>query len=274
VKRIFFILGCIFLLSLGGWSTDEPAPVANKLPPMLKDVGIDAKGGAALPLDLAFRDETGKDVHLAEFFGSKPVILTLVYYRCPSLCTMVLNDLTRQMNAMSESCGKDFDVVTISFDPRETPELAREKKRQYLRAYRRPTAEAGWHFLTGNGDSIKRITDAIGFRYTWDPKQQQFIHASGIVIVTKDGKLGRYFYGVEYSAKDIRLALLDADGGKSTSPARAVMFYCFIYDATTGKYSLAVMRLLRVAGVMTLLAIAGFAFVNLRKDRKQASAVT
>jgi len=252
----------------GGWVRDESPSGGANLPPMLKDVGIDQKLGAQLPLDTHFRDEAGNDITLRKCFRGRPVILTLVYYKCPALCTLVLNDLTRAMNALSETCGKDFDIVTISFNPDETPDLARDKKKQYLRAYRRPTAEQAWHFLTGSRESIKTVTDAVGFRYVYDEKQQQYIHASGLVVASPDGRLSRYFYGVEYAPKDLRLAMIDAAGGKTGSPTAKILMYCFQYDATTGRYSLAIMRLLRVAAALTILTLGTFMFVMLRRDRK------
>jgi protein SCO1 len=258
----------ILLIAAGGWVRDESSPPVQAVPPILKDVGIDQKLGAQLPLDTHFRDESGNDITLRDCFRGRPVILTLVYYKCPALCTLVLNDLTRAMNALSETCGKDFDIVTISFNPDETPDLASDKKRQYLRAYRRPSAEQNWHFLTGSPGSIKTITQAVGFRYVYDAKQQQYIHASGLVVASPGGKLSRYFYGVEYAPKDLRLALIDANAGKTSSPTATILFYCFKYDATTGRYSLAIMRLLRIFAAVTILMLGTFMLVMFRRDRK------
>ncbi|HEX8523957.1 MAG TPA: SCO family protein [Tepidisphaeraceae bacterium] len=269
MKRLLLLLVTLSLLSFGGWSSDQLAPPAAGAPAMLKDVGIDARPGESLPLDLVFRDETGKDVRLGEYFHQRPVILTLVYYKCPMLCTLVLNELTRTMNVMSESAGKDFDVVTVSFDPKETAELATAKKTEYLRTYRRPTAAAGWHFLTGDETQIRALTQAVGFRYTFDTKTQQYVHASGVVVVTPDGKLGRYFYGVQYAANDLRLALIDARSGKSSSPVGKVLYYCFQYDPTTGKYSLAVMRLVQFGFVCTVACLTIFTIVSIRRSGRR-----
>ena len=241
-------------------------------PPILRDVGIDHHEGAAIPFDLPFVDEAGQPVRLAQYFGKRPIILALVYYRCPMLCTMVLNDVTRTMNSLSESAGKDFDVLTISFDPKETPELAAAKRTQYLRAYRRAGSEQGWHFLTGDGPAIARLTTAVGFRYAWDPKFQQWAHASGIVILTPDGRISRYFYGIDYAPSDVRIALAEAGASKisPSAPAQALL-YCFHYDPATGRYSLAILKLLQVLGVVTLLLIGASVFLAVRRDRRRVS---
>jgi len=277
MRKWLVILVFASLLATGGWNGDPAqtsvAP-ASKLPPMLRDVGIEQRVGEQLPLDVVLRDETGKDVKLGDYFGKRPVILTLVYYKCPTLCTLVLNDLARTMNVLSESAGKDFDVVTVSFSPAETAELANAKKRGYLRAYRRPTAEAGWHFLTGDEASIKKLTEAAGFKYVWDPKQQQFIHASGLMVATPGGKLARYFFGVEYSARDLKLALNEASEGKTRSVASKALAYCFIYDESAGRYSLAIMRLLRVAAGMMVVGLGVFGVVMVRRERRTEKAAT
>lgn len=241
------------------------------MPGVLKDVGIDQKLNAQLPLDLHFRDEAGGDVQLRGFFGKRPVILTLVYYKCPGLCTLVLNDLTRAMKVMKQSAGENFDVVTVSFDARETPDLAAEKKHHYLQDYHRPNAAAGWHFLTGDEASIKQLTSTVGFRYAFDPKSDQYAHAGGIVVLTPTGKISRYFFGIDYSAKDLGNALVDASAETigASAPAKTIL-YCFQYDPTTGKYSLIVTRALRVGAVATMLALFGFVFIMLRRDRQAA----
>jgi len=263
----------VAMLMNGGWSQDAAVAPSNAVPAMLKDVGIDQKLDAQLPLELGFRDEAGRDVRLGDYFNhGRPVILTLVYYNCPSLCTMVLNDLTRAMNVLSETAGKDFDVVTVSFNPDETAELASAKKRQYLNAYRRAGAEAGWHFLTGNAASIKALTDAVGFRYAFDAKTQQYVHASGIMVTTPGGKLARYFYGLEYSPRDLRLAFIDAQQGKSAASAK-VLFYCFQYDPVAGRYSLAVVRLLRVAAGVTIVGVGSLLLMMSRKGRARTTGV-
>jgi protein SCO1/2 len=236
---------------------------------MLQKVGIDQNLGAPLPLDLIFHDEDAKQVRLANYFNKRPVILVLVYYECPMLCTMVLNDLLRSMRSMSETAGKDFDIVTVSFDPRDTPDLAKSKKKTYLAQYNRPGAESGWHFLTGDQASINSLTQSVGFHYTWDPKNQVFAHASGIMVATPQGTLSRYFFGIDYAPKDLRLALAQASDGKTAGLANAVLLYCFAYDPSTGKYSLAIIRLLKGAGVATLLLLGSFIGLNLLRERRR-----
>ncbi len=240
------------------------------LPPALRNVGIDQKLNEQAPLDIPFRDEAGKTVQLRQYFGRQPVILALVYYDCPMLCTLVLNGLVRSLRAISLNPDQHFQIVTVSFDPRETPALAMAKKQQYIKSYRRPGAEQGWHFLTGEQASIERLTKAVGFRYSFDPKSQQFAHASGIMVLTPEGRLARYFYGLEYSARDLRLALIEASANKIGTPADQVLLFCFHYDPATAKYSLAIMNALRAAGAATALALGGFMFVMFRRDRRRS----
>ena len=239
-------------------------------PPFLKDVGIDQKLNEQLPLDLPFRDESGKDVRLGALVRDRPVILMPVYYECPMLCTMSLNELTRVMKVMQYDVGDQFDVVTVSFDPREGPELARAKKASYVKQYGRAGAERGWHFLTGDAQPIKQLTDAIGFRYTWDEPTKQFAHASGFMILTPQGKLARYFFGHDYSASDLRLSLVEASQGKIGSVTDALILYCFHYDPAKGKYSLAIMNVLRALGVLTLLLLGGFIVRSVMHERRVA----
>jgi protein SCO1/2 len=239
-------------------------------PPFLKDVGIDQKLNEQLPLDLRFRDESGKDVRLGALVRDRPVILMPVYYECPMLCTMSLNELTRVMKVMQYDVGDQFDVVTVSFDPREGPELARAKKASYVKQYGRAGAERGWHFLTGDAQPIKQLTDAIGFRYTWDEPTKQFAHASGFMILTPQGKLARYFFGHDYSASDLRLSLVEASQGKIGSVTDALILYCFHYDPAKGKYSLAIMNVLRALGVLTLLLLGGFIVRSVMHERRVA----
>jgi protein SCO1/2 len=233
------------------------AQTAN--PPVLNDVGIDQHLDAQVPPDLTFKDENGATVQLGQYFtGKRPIILTLVYYKCPMLCTMVLNDLNRVMGAMPMKLGEQFDIVTVSFDPTETPELAAGKKAAYVHSFASPHAKEGWHFLTGDADSIKKLTQTVGFRYVWDDKWKQYAHASGIMVLTPDGKISKYFYGVEYSAQDLRLALTEASNGKVGSLADVTLLYCFHYDPTTGKYSLIVTRVVQLGAVLTIGTIGAF----------------
>ena len=249
-----------------------PSPAvgrANVKQPILNDVGIDQRLDVQVPPDLVFTDEAGREVRLGDYFGKRPMILTLVYYECPMLCTMVLNDVTRAMNSMKMSCGEQFDIVTVSFNPREAPALAAAKKQQYLRAYQRPAAAQGWHFLTGTQPMIERLTRAVGFRYVWDAKHQQYAHASGIIILTPEGKTARYFFGIDYAPSDLELSLDEASAGKVTSVGDQILLYCFHYDPTTGRYSLMITRLLQIFGALTVFALVGYMLLNFVRDRRR-----
>ncbi len=239
------------------------------LPADLQKVGIDQRLNEQVPLDLMFRDEAGKEVWLGDYFsGTKPVILSLVFYECPMLCNQVLNGLVGGLKAVPLNVGNDFNVVTVSFDPRETSELAARKKEIYMRQYKRAGASAGWHFLTGNEASIKQLTDAVGFRYTYDAASNQFAHASGIMILTPQGKISRYFYGIEYAPKDIRLGLVEASGGKIGSPVDKILLYCYHYDPATGKYAW-VMNVYRLGGAITVVCMIALFFVLRRRNLKR-----
>jgi protein SCO1/2 len=236
----------------------EAGSVSTGLPSALKSVGIDQKLNEQVPLEAVFKDEQGREVRLGDFFKGKPVVLSLVYYSCPMLCNQVLNGMLGSFRHVTFNAGEQFEVVTVSFDSRETPELAAAKKQTYVKAYNRPSGNAGWHFLTGDEANIKRLTDAVGFRYTWDEQTKQFAHASGIMVVTADGRLARYFYGIEYSPKDLRLGLVEASQNQIGSPVDSLMLYCYHYDPATGKYGAAVMNIVKVAGVVTIALIIGF----------------
>jgi len=222
-----------------------------------------------LPLDLTFRDETGKTVQLREYFGEKPVILALVYYDCPMLCTLVLNGVLRSLRTLSFTVGHEFNVVTVSFNSKDTPTLAAAKKETYLQGYARRGAEAGWHFLTGEEEAIQRLTHTIGFRYTYDPQSGQYAHASGIIVLTPQGKIARYFYGIEYAPRDLRLGLVEASANTIGSPVDQILLFCYHYDPQTGKYGLIIMNALRLAGVATVLSVGTFMLVMFRRDRRQ-----
>jgi protein SCO1 len=222
-------------------------------PELLKEVGVDQQLNHSIPLDLLFRDEHGKTVSLGEYFHRRPVILTLVYYNCPLLCTQVLNGLDRSLEQIPMSIGKDFDVVTVSIDPTDQPSLAEAKQAVYVGMYNRPGAAEGWHFLTGEEAEIKQLAQAVGFRYAYDPDSKQYAHASAIMLLTSDGRLSRYFYGVRYPSRDMRLGLIDASGGKIGSPADEVLLFCYHYDPHTGKYGLIISRVLQLSGLATLL---------------------
>ena len=221
-------------------------------PDLLKQVRIDQKLDGQIPLDLTFHDEHGKTVQLAQYFGSKPMILTLVYYSCPMLCTQVLNGLDRSLENIPPTIGKDFSVVTVSIDPTEKPVLAETKQELYTGMYERPGAAKGWHFLTGDEPQIKQLADAVGFHYAYDPDSKQFAHAAAIMILTPQGRISRYFYGVTYPERDMRLALMDASSGKVGSPIDAALLYCYHYDAHTGKYGLLISHLIQLSGALTV----------------------
>lgn len=236
------------------------------------DVAFDQKLGDPVPPDLTFRDESGASVRLGDLLGGeKPVILTLVYYRCPMLCNQVLNGVVRSLLPVKLDMGRDFDVLTVSIDPTETPDLARAKKAGYVRRYGRPGAAAGWHFLTGDAGPIRRLADAVGFRYRYDPRSGQFAHAAGICMLTPGGRVARYFYGVNYPARDLQLGLVEASGETIGSPIDQVLLYCFHYDPATGKYNFAIMGLIRVLGTATALALGSFMLVMFRRDRLRAA---
>ena len=240
---------------------------ASTPPPMLRNVGIEQNLNAQLPLDLIFADEAGQPVALREYFSGKPVVLAFVYYECPMLCTQILNGLLESVRVLKFDMGKEYEIVTVSFDPGEKPKLAAEKKKVYLQQYDRAGAELGWHFLTGDSTSIKALTQAAGFHYRYDPATDQFAHASGILVMTPPGKISKYFYGVEYSPRDLRLALVEAAENKIGSAVDQLLLYCFHYDPLTGKYSFVVINALRVAGVATVASLATFMLIMFRRDR-------
>jgi protein SCO1/2 len=228
---------------------DAPAPG-------LPDVGIDQRLNESVPPELLFLDESGKAVRLGDYFDSKPVILVLAYYRCPMLCTQVINGLVESLRGIPFDAGKQFQVVVVSFDPREQPELAAAKKASYVESYGRPGAENGWHFLTGEEEPIRQLTRAVGFRYAYDPKQDQFAHASGLVILTPQGKIAHYFYGIDFSPRDLRLALVESSEGKVGSAVDRVLLLCFHYDPATGKYAATAMAFVRLGGLLVVVILA------------------
>jgi protein SCO1 len=249
---------CFFTLTaraLAQLPAPQIGPTSNQLPQALRDVGMDQRLNEQVPLDTVFRDEQGQSVRLGDYFDSKAVILSLVYYDCPMLCTQVLNGLVSSIGVLSFDVGNQFDVVTVSFDPHDTPELATAKKRSYLQRYRRPGAAQGWHFLTGDQSSIKALTSAIGFRYGFDPASGQFAHASGIMVITPQGRISRYFYGIEYAPKDLRLGLVEASENRIGSPVDQILLFCYHYDPATGKYSTAVLNIVKLGAALTLLGL-------------------
>jgi protein SCO1/2 len=235
-------------------------------PELLKDVGIDQKLNESIPLGLTFNDENGKPVELRQYFGSKPVILSLVYYNCPMLCTQVLNGLDRSLKNISLDLGKDYAVLTVSIDPTERPVLASAKQQLYTGMYGRAGAAQGWHFLTGSEPQIKQLANAVGFRYAYDPDSKQFAHASAIMVLTPEGRISRYFYGITYPSRDLRLGLVDASAGKIGSPVDAILLFCYHYDPGTGKYGLVISRVIQIAGGLTILVVGGLIFVLARRE--------
>lgn len=260
--RAFLVL-CLCMAPLAGTGYAQNTPAL-----VIEQVRFDQKLEARVPLDLVFRDEAGRGVRLGDYFGRKPVVLSLVYYDCPMLCTLILNGLVKSLRTVNLDVGTDFEVVTLSFDPREGPALAAEKKAGYVRQYTRAGGEAGWHFLTGDEPAIRQLTEAVGFHYTFDTQTGQFAHASGIVVLTPEGKISKYLYGIEYAPRDLRLSLVEASAGRIGTLSDKVLLYCFHYDPTTGKYGLAIMRITRVAGLLTVALIVGFVAVMLRRERR------
>lgn len=268
VRLVLFLLVALSLLAGAAAGARGQGLNASNQPDILKRIGIDQKLGGQLPLKLQFFDETGAAVPLQQYFGEKPAILALIYYNCPMLCNLVLNELNRSLKLLPFDVGKEFNVIAVSFDPRETPTLAAAKKKNYVKDYNRPGTDSGWHFLTGDSLAIKQLTEAVGFRYAFDPVSQQYAHAGGLMIVTPEGKLARYFYGVDYPSRDLRLSLIEASQNKIGSPVDQLLLYCFHYDPRTGKYGLMIMNILRLAGVTTVVLLASFVLVMLWRDRR------
>ena len=257
---------CLTSAALAQGMMGGPRGTAAPPPTILKQVGIEQRLDAQLPLELAFRDESGREVGLSEFFGHRPVVLSLVYYNCPMLCGEVLNGMASVFSVLKFDIGKDFDVITVSFDPRETPDLARGKKRIFMERYGRPGAEQGWHFLTGSKESIDALTRATGFNYAWDEQSQQFAHAAAIMVATPSGKISKYFYGVEYAPKDLRFGLIQASENRIGTVVDQVLLYCYHYDPRTGKYGAIISHVMQLAGVATILILGGLLIVMFRSE--------
>jgi protein SCO1/2 len=252
----------------------QELPGANptSLPGPLQRVGIDQRLGERVPLDLPLRDERGRAVTMAELMQGRPAILALVYYGCPMLCGEVLNGLTTMLRAQPLALGQDFEIVTVSFDPREQPSLAAKKKEAYLRALRRPGAERGWHFLTGAEREVTRLRDAVGFRAEWDQASEQWAHAAGVFILTPEGRISRVIFGIDYAPRDVKLALVEAARGEIGTLADRVMLFCFDWDPTTGRYTMTVLAVLRIAGAITVLVLAAWIFLGVRRGRMRVRA--
>jgi protein SCO1/2 len=258
--------------SVQAWSQAAPKVqpgdvVPNQKPSILDQVGIDQRLDQQVPLNLVFNDETGQAIELKQYFGAKPVILILVYYQCPMLCTQVLSGFTGAMNGIVRfNIGREFNVVTLSIDPRDKAEDAAAAKKRYLQRYRRAGAEQGWHFLTGKKDQIDALAQAVGFRYAWDPEVEQYAHASGIMLLTPAGRVAQYYYGIEYAPRDIQLGLVEASKGKIGNVADQVLLYCFHYDPRQGRYGAAIFNILRISALATMLALGGFMLIMFRRD--------
>jgi protein SCO1 len=265
------------LLAVAGGLALQARPVAAQLsdpmqsigvrPDLLKDVGIDQKLNQQVPLDLTFRDETGKTVQLSQYFGQKPVLLSLVYFNCPMLCTQVLNGMEASMKGLPMDAGNEFNAISVSIDPSDKPVLAAVKQQMYVGMYGRPSGAQGWHFLTGDEDQIKKLADAVGFRYAYDPDSKQFAHASAIMVLTPDGKLSKYFYGIQYSPRDLRLGLVEASARKIGTPVDSMLLFCYHYDPHTGKYGLLISRLIQIGGLLTVLGIGATMLILFRRER-------
>jgi protein SCO1/2 len=249
-------------------------PAAQNMPSVLQNVGFEPQLNAHLPLDLAFRDETGRNVQLREYFTQKPVLLALVYYGCPMLCNQTEQGVVGAVRMLSFNPGRDYEVVFVSFDPRESPDMAAQKKESAMTHFRRPETASGWHFLTGSKESIDALTKGANFRYSFDKKSNLFAHAAGIMLLTPDGRISRYFYGVEYPARDVRLGLVDASAGKIGTPVDRALLFCYQYDPTTARYSASILKIIRLGGVLTILGLVAGLLIFRRRDRDIAAART
>jgi protein SCO1/2 len=277
-RRVALLGVCIlhfaFCISLsaqtgpGGMPQEAPAPASSETPKPLENVTFEQRLDTRLPLDTPFKDESGRDVTLGEYFGKRPVVLAFVYYSCPMLCTQILNGVSSSLKAMPFTVGEDFDVVYVSFDHRETPQMAAEKKAAQLEDYHQSATAAGWHYLTGSEDAIARVTSAAGFSYRWDEASGQFAHVSGVVVATPDGRLSRYFYGVEYSPKELRMALVESGQGKIGSVIDELLLYCYHYDPATGQYGVIAMNVVRLGGAVTVILLGGFIWAMRRRDNR------
>ena len=248
----------------------DPGTLATARLPQLDTVTFKQRLNTTLPLDARFKDENGRDVTLGEYFnGTRPVVLAFVYYSCPMLCTQIMNGVARAVKVLPFTPGKDFEVVFISFDPRDEPPTASAKKAALMNYWSTQNQSGAWHFLTGEEPQIKQVTSAAGFFYMWDEKSQQYAHLSGLLVLTPDGRLSRYFYGIEYSPKELRLALFESGQGHIGSLVDELLLYCYHYDPANGRYGAVVMNLVRLGGVLTVLAIAGFILLMRRQERQQ-----
>ena len=271
MKPLLYIFGIVALLTPSCASRAQTISgsvgrSAATLPRVLQDVGFEPALNSQMPLDLRFRDETGRNVALGEFFGRKPVVLAFVYYRCPMLCDQVQMGVAGTLRMLSFNPGREYEVVFISFDPHDTPQTAAEKKNAVLARFHRPETVSGWHFLTGSEASIAAVTEAANFRFRFDEKSNLFAHASGVMILTADGRISRYFYGVEYPGRDMRLGLVDASQGKIGTPIDHVLLFCYHYDPSTATYSASILKIIRLGGLLTVLSIVGGIWIFRRRE--------
>lgn len=267
--RSIFIVFALLLGVLAAGAQTVPGnagPASQGLPPILQNVGFEPTLNARLPLDLTFRDETGQNVQLRDYFSQRPVLLAFVYYGCPMLCDELEKGVVGSLRVLSFNPGRDYEVVFVSFDPRESPGMAAEKKASAMKEFHRPATANGWHFLTGREESIEALTKAANFRYSFDPKSGLFAHASGILLLTPDGRISRYFYGVEYPGREMRLGLVDASAGKIGTVIDHVLLYCFQYDPSSARYSAAILKILRLGGVLTVLSMVAGILIFRRRD--------
>jgi protein SCO1 len=275
MKVIRLMLGIAGLALFSGAASGQLAPsvgpTSSGLPPALVNVGFEPQLNKQMPLDVNFLDETGRAVRLGDYFGQKPVLLALVYYGCPMLCNQVEQGVVGSLKMLSFNPGRDYEVVFVSFDPRESPDMAAQKKAAALKHFGRSETATGWHFLTGSKESIDAVTQGANFRYSFDAKRGIFAHASGIMLLTPDGRISRYFYGVEYPSRDVRLGLVDASAGKIGTPIDHLLLYCFEYDPSTARYSTTILRILRLGGVATILTLVAGILIFRRRDAEQGA---
>jgi len=276
IRSITAIAALLALSSAAAAQTipDNVGKSSSGLPAQLQNVGFEPQLNAQLPLDVNFRDESGREVQLREYFGRKPVVLALVYYGCPMLCNQVEMGVVGSLKMLSLNPARDYEVLFVSFDPRETPDMAAKKKAAALSRFGRPETAAGWHFLTGKEEAVRAVASAANFRYSFDEKHNLFAHASGIMILTPDGRISRYFYGVEYPSRDVRLGLVDASAGKIGTPIDHLLLFCFQYNPETARYSATVLRIVRLGGILTILIIVAGILIFRRRDVRAASATS
>lgn len=272
VVRTVVTIVMVFVACGAGAQPAAPAAPRDARPPILRHVGIEQRLGQSLPLDAVFHDESGRAVRLKDYFGKRPVVLVLAYYNCPMLCTEVLNGLLSSLRALSFDVGREFEVVTVSFDPRERPADAAAKKKPYVEAYKRPGAARGWHFLTGGQGSIDRLTTAVGFRYRYDERLGQFAHAAAIYVATPEGRLSRYLFGIDFAPRELRLAVIESSNSRIGTPVDQLLLYCYHYDPAVGRYGAVVMNMVRAGGVAAVLVLSTFLVVMWRRDHRRDAA--